>query len=454
MNTTPEESFEWQKQPQAEALVRELIAAFCARSAAARRLRERMLLETGTRLSDWVDFAAPPRQAFDPGALGKAGFAFGEADGTPVAEHPRGMFPTIRLDEPSVWKLGMKVESVADFLNVNGVVDTTVEGAPYAALRMACIAREADAELWVVERHGQLGFAPGAPSATEVSAVLHHAEQFRCRRRRFDRDEEGIEHALKLITAAVEDLGYPRACDLFFAAERAYWESRNRAGRLQKARQDQLGLGWGNHDHHTYRSSREHFAGLIRVFEALGLFCRERFYAGFEAGWGAQILEHPACRIVVFADVDLSSEEVSCDFAHSGLAPRNVLGTIGLWCKLHGEALLQAGMHHLEAQFDFDAARAQLEREGIVTMAPFTDFAHLRQAFTQGEIWPVEPRRLKAARAAGFITDEQADKFAKQGALGSHLETLERNEGYKGFNRTGISQIIRRTDPRTKTVAA
>ena len=241
---------------------------------------------------------------------------------------------------------------------------------------------------------------------------------------------------------------------MFFAAERAYWESRNRAGRLQKERQDRLGLGWGNHDHHTYRSSREHFAGLIRVFEALGLLCRERFYAGIEAKWGAQVMEHPACRIVVFADVDLSPEEVSGDFAHSGLQPRSSLGTIGLWCALHGEALLQAGMHHLEAQFDFDAAREGLQRQGVMTMEPFTDFTHLRQAFTQGEMWSIEPSRLEAARAARFVTNDQAERFAVHGALGSHLEILERNEGYKGFNPTGISQIIRRTDPRTETVGA
>jgi hypothetical protein len=363
------------------------------------------------------------------------------------------MFPTIRLDG-SQWSLGVKVESVADFLNTNGVSDARVEGTPFAALRMARIAKESDAELWIVERHGQLGFTPRDVSSVEAGVVLHHAEAFRCRRRWFERDEEGIEHALKLINAGVGDLGHPRACDLFFAAERAYWESRNRAGRLQKTRQDRMGLGWGNHDHHTYRSSREHFAGLIGVFEALGLFCRERFHAGVEAGWGAQILEHPMCRIVVFADVDLSPEEVCGDFAHSRLEPRSSLGTIGLWCKLHGEALLQAGMHHLEAEFDFDAVRTHLQREAVNTMEPFTNFPHLRQAFTQGEMWPIEPSRLAAAKAAGFITDEQAERFAKHGALGSHLETLERNEGYKGFNRTGISQIIHRTDPRTKTVAA
>ena len=54
----------------------------------------------------------------------------------------------------------------------------------------------------------------------------------------------------------------------------------------------------------------------------------------------------------------------------------------------------------------------------------------------------------RAAVAAGRITPEQADRFRREGALGSHLEILERNDGYKGFNQTGISEIITRTDPR------
>ena len=85
---------------------------------------------------------------------------------------------------------------------------------------------------------------------------------------------------------AISDLGRDLTCDLFFAAEREYWQRKNRAAQVQKARQDKLGLGWANHDHHTYRSSREHFADLIAVHEKLGLVCRERFYAGKEAGWG------------------------------------------------------------------------------------------------------------------------------------------------------------------------
>jgi hypothetical protein len=187
---------------------------------------------------------------------------------------------------------------------------------------------------------------------------------------------------------------------------------------------------------------------LIRLLENLGMICRERFYGGAQAGWGAQVLEQPATGIVVFADVDLTAEELQGDFAHDGLDPRSELGTVGLWCALHGEAMLRAGMHHLECQFEFDAARRQLADEGIDTMPPFTDLPHLKQAFTQGEIWPLAAERIEQALEDRFITPEQAMQFQAKGAIGSHLEVLERGGGYKGFNQSGISDIIRGTDPR------
>jgi hypothetical protein len=81
-------------------------------------------------------------------------------------------------------------------------------------------------------------------------------------------------------------------------------------------------------------------------------------------------------------------------------------------------------------------------------MAPFTDFPFLKQAFTKGEVWPVQPRRVERLLSQGRISEEQAARFRREGALGSHLEILERNDGYKGFNQTGISEIITRTDPR------
>src|SRR5918996_135637 len=102
--------FEWQRQPRTEKLVRGLVAEFCAKSAAARQLGQRMLRETGTRFVDWVDFLTPSPEALDREALVAVGFAFRERDDTPVAEHPGGMFPTIRLDGRRGWSLGLKIE--------------------------------------------------------------------------------------------------------------------------------------------------------------------------------------------------------------------------------------------------------------------------------------------------------------------------------------------------------
>jgi hypothetical protein len=153
--------------------------------------------------------------------------------------------------------------------------------------------------------------------------------------------------------------------------------------------------------------------------------------------------------IVIFADVDLSPEELFLDFAHNPLPPRQLMGTVGLWCALHGEAFLQAGMHHLECQFDFESLKQQMETDGgIKVMKPFTDFPYLRQAFTEGERWPVAEERIAAVLATGQISPQQAEQIRRDGAIGSHLENLERNEGFKGFNQKGVSEIIAKTDPR------
>jgi hypothetical protein len=217
---------------------------------------------------------------------------------------------------------------------------------------------------------------------------------------------------------------------------------------MQKARQDSLGLGWANHDHHTFRSSRELFPVLIEILETFGFHPRERFYAGAEAGWGAQVMEQPVCRFAVFADVDLSPDEVEGDFAHRPLPPRTELGTVGLWCALHGDSMLSAGLHHLAGRFAFDEVAAGLDELGIKMMRPFSDFSYLQQAFTRGERWPIAPERLEHLVETGRIDERQREGFATGGAIGSHLENIQRGEGFKGFNQQTISDIIRRTDPR------
>lgn len=440
--------FDWQVYPEDAKLVSNLVDQVVSKIPAATGLASRVMSETGTRLIDWVDHFCLPETDNRVSQLSASGFASTVCDDEQLWKHVGGMFPAIRVGAFDAMRMAIKTDSVADFLFMHGV-DSKIDGQPVSQVRMARVAAADSNELWAIERHGSTAFRASDVSSTQIIAALHHSEAFLRRWRDFDTDLDGFDHAGELVRAAINDLGVDWACDLFFAAERRYWQSRNRAARVQKSRQDALGLGWANHDHHTYRSGRENFTHLISLLELLGFECRERFYGGAEAGWGAQVLEQPAAGIVVFADVDLTPTEVAGDFAHDGLAASTTLGTVGLWCKLHGEAILQAGMHHLECQFDFDASRKQLAAVGIKTMAPFTFFDHLKQAFTEGEVWQVGDHRIDAAVAEGLITESQATQFRNAGSIGSHLEILQRDQGYKGFNQTGISEIIRDTDPRT-----
>jgi hypothetical protein len=264
----------------------------------------------------------------------------------------------------------------------------------------------------------------------------------------FEDEYAGMRQTLRLAQALAREIGADLAAWIAFEAEREYWQKRTRAGQVQKARQDSLGLGWANQDHYAFRSSRRSFPLLIQILEALGFRPRERFYAGAEAGWGAQVMEQPVCRLAVFADVDLSPDEVDGDFAHRPLEDRDQLGTLGLWCALHGEAMLAAGPHHLAARLSFDSATAGLAEWGIATMRPFSALPYLRQAFTRGESWAVAMDRIERLLAAGRVSETLGAHFSEEGAIGSHLEIIQRREGFKGFNQQRVSDIIRRTDPR------
>ena len=447
-------AFQWEPQPEAGAWLGEVANDLLESLPWARQLADRLLHESGNRFADLIDtvFLAEGNSRLQE-ALGAGWEPSGEGDGHTVYDQPRGILPSIAV-APTVAGvvIELKVAGVVDFLVAHRLT-TAIEGRPGAPYRRSVVARGDGVALSVAERHGTRGYATsGGPDLADILAV---AESFRLRPRDFAEAAEGFAVAEGLIDDAIARIGRDYACDLFFDAEREYWTRRNRAARVQKARQDRLGIGWANHDHHTYRSGRAGFAPLVRVWEKLSLVCRERFYAGLAAGWGAQVMDHPVTRVVTFNDVDLSPAELQGDFSHDGLPPQDHLATIGLWCGLHGEAFLQAGMHHLECVFAFDALREQLEREeGVRIMKPFTDFAYLRQAFTEGERWTVSPDRIDVLLNQGLITPDQAARFLDEGAIGSHLENLERNDGFKGFNQNGVSEIIAATDPRRQAAQA
>lgn len=444
-NTVPHQSPVWEPQPQAAEWLARQTCRFLDRHPVAAGFAQLLLQKTGTRLNDWIDHL----HVDDPSGIEQTGYVR-EADGWWV--HPAALLPPVCVT--SVPRLLLRVDSVASFASANSWrFPVQITGEPGDPLRIAFAGETDQAEFGVIERRGCNVRNPPVPS-TDSERVLAEKihERLLLRPRKFACHDDAFSSLQILLEEATSAIGRDLACDLFFAAERQYWQGRNTVAQLQYSRQNSLGLGWGNHDHHTYRSSRVCFSRLIALFESLGFVCRERFYPGHGAGWGAQVMEHPICPIVIFADVDLTELELTGDFAHQWLAPADRLGTIGLWCGLHGEALFEAGMHHLECQFDFDAARVQLAASGSVSMKPFTDFPFLRQCFTEGERWPVASGRLQQLVAGGLITADQAAEFARNGAIGSHLEILERNDGYRGFNQTGITEIISRTDPRNNSM--
>jgi hypothetical protein len=448
--STPQ--FDWPLANNAEALLRRYLAGFEAQNSFARQLAKRMRDETGTDFFEWIDHLVVSPS--EKNALLEAGFVLDEQaetpDGEAVYENPRATLPRVLLragekQSPSV--IALRPEFVADFATAHNL-SAEIEGEPFSRYRRVVASEENGTRLEAVERHAYRGFVPAPLSAANRRGIVRAKELWQTRRRLCPNDVEGFRVASHILDQSLDLVGRDLSCEFFFAAERAYWESRNRAAQVQKRRQDQLGLGWGNHDHHTFRCSREHFVDLIQFLLKLGFQKRERYYAGAEAGWGAQISEQPIVGIVVFADVDLMPEETQIDFSTQKLPAASRLGTVGLWVGLHGESFLQAGMHHLEARFDFGLLRDQLKGCGINTMKPFSDFEFLRQAFTEGERWQVRPERAERLLSAKLITQQQFDSFIKDGAIGSHLENLQRHGGFKGFNQKSVSVVIAATDPR------
>ncbi len=435
----------WPRCTAAAALVNREISAIVNAHPFVHRLTG-ALAAIGVDITSIVDFIVIPSEHFHTEwevagyirqpSVTEMGFACPDAQLPTILVCPRATRP----------KLYLRVESLEAFLDANHIQGVATFGDPASDLRYSD-ELVTDSNCYLVQRTGTRGYS--IPDCTDVyaDAVTEVRNLFANRSRTGD-DLADTRFALQAFIKAEALVGNGRAVDEFFAAERDYWMTRNAAGRWQKQRQDSIGIGWANHDHHTYRSSREGFQGLIQLFLRMGFTLRERFYAGADAGWGAQIAEHPVSRVVIFADVDIKADELNTDFGMTALPPSDSLGTIGLWCALHGGAIGLAGMHHLEAEFIHTSVRDAYIHDGGDVMKPFTDIEVLWQAFTAPEMWQVSGDRLDKLVADGLLDYTSAEKFRSSGAPGSHLEILQRWDGFKGFNKTGISDIITKTDPR------
>ena len=444
-----ETGFYWERHAEAEQLCLDIIDICIQKNNAIARFNELLIKQTSSRMLDWADHLLWRDSQQTRTKLDKLGFVRQPDTTHPAFYHPGALLPSIVLTgNPAGSEAGvaLRVENIAEFLQVNGF-RAEIDGGSLSTYRRANIQRESDIDFLVVERVGTTGYEPVYPSDAYLRTFLDAVDA--CQRRlRMGDENEVFADAFRLVDWLKKQLGTDMGALIFCRAERGYWLSRNLAARMQHSRQSALGLGWGNQDHLTFRSSRNNFSRLVELFRRLGFQNRERFYAGAEAGWGAQVMENPIARITLFLDVDLTPEEVNTDFSKEELKPRDQLGTVGLWCALHGDSILRAGMHHVAARFDFERLFADLAPYGVKYMAPFSNFPYLKQAFSIAERWQVDSKPVDELIVRKSITREQGDQFLSQGAVGSHLENIQRREGYKGFNRKNVSAIIRETDPR------
>jgi len=402
---------------------------------------------TDTRLVDWLDHVILTQERVNIDELVGMGYIqWKDADSEDTVYHnPNSILPPLILRKGNTTAFALKTESLDEFKKTNDIPGQ-IEGQESGRYRILNVAANENDVLMAVERRGYNGFLTKEDEDTRE--YVKAMESFGRRNRDYSHEEDGYSELEDMINDMKATQETNRIADAFFRVDRQFWLEKNKAARFQKERQDAFGLGWANHDHHAFRSSRKNFPKLIKILELLGLEPREAFHAGKQAGWGAQVMENRTCGIVVFADVDMSPEERGEDFAHRKLQERAELGTIGLWVGLHGESMLQAGLHHLAIRCGFQGLKNSYEKKRVGVMAPFSDFPFLKQAFTKGEPWMAMDDRIIEMYKSKLINQEQFARFRESAVIGNHVEIIERNAGFAGFNQDSVSVIIKATDPR------
>jgi hypothetical protein len=427
--------WDWRPYPEAEEFIEGQINHFLGKSSYALDLSGRIERGTSTRFGDWIDHLLVPEAAVDLERIHEIGFR--EMPDAPMENaipyRVEGSdLPPIALGEKETHELALKVELIEDFKRIH-VPARKIEGEFASPFSRLVVKEEDGFILTAVERRGYDGFM--VQQGIDVPDYIKALNAFQSRPRLFEYDSKGMEYLALLIKDMLIELDTSRVADAFFRAERRYWETRNRAAQVQRAKQDGLGLGWANHDHHTFRSSRGRFRTLMRILQSLGMEPRERLHSESQPEWGSHLFEQRDCGVVVFADVDLDQDEMEMDIIQQGLDRSDELGTVGLWTGLHGESILQAGMHHLAVELNVDRAVADLNEQGVNMMEPSLNSPPLKRAFTEQEVWHPKRGRLEELLSQGYISIHQMKDFEEKGATGSCMEGIQREQGFKGFDR-------------------
>src|SRR4051812_16182551 len=114
------EAFHWSPQPQAAAIVRELVDDVLRRCPGAEALAQRMREQTATRFIDWVDALVVPGSPQLGDRLRAAGFVLRKRRGADTCfVHEGAIFPDIVMVPENRARVAIAVDSVADFCAAN-----------------------------------------------------------------------------------------------------------------------------------------------------------------------------------------------------------------------------------------------------------------------------------------------------------------------------------------------
>lgn len=421
--------------PDTEDFVGDLLREACESNDDVLMISEKIQEHTPTTLRDWIEsFTLSGALLYEIEELGYR--LRSTVYGQKLYVHPQGIFPVLRVFPGPVQVvrgITIKVESLSVFRYLSGFYGE-IDGTPGSGYSRILLSDKGGVLLFAAEKNSD-AWMPEDLETGEIQELLDARNLIVQRRRLFDPDENAWHSTERLIDRVLGLVGKDRCASLFLENERRFWEARNSPAKYMKSQQDKLGLGWGNHDHHTFRCRRRHFHSFIRLLKTMGFEYRNKILvrSSPEPGWGVLIMDHPGTGAVISADVDILPEEFEADFGNDELNDLEGFGPVGLWTALHGESILEAGMHHLGARYNYTALKEQLARVNIDIMEPFTDLPYFKQAYVHGERWFVTRMRLENLRKFPSIGEEDLNNIAANGVLGSFLECTHRAEGYRGF---------------------
>ncbi len=428
--------FDWKTYPETDVLIEQHIEEACAANEDIRAFSTRISALTATSFKEWVESITLSGALLYE--LERLGFVLQKTFyGQKLFVHPRGSFPALRVfpgPVPVVRALTLKVESLSVFRFLSGYYGE-VDGTPGSNYSRIMLSDRGGILLFAAEKNGDVWMPEDLDSEGLMDLEQAHSLMNQ-RRRFFEAGEDGWKYTERLMDRVTSLVGRDRCASLFLEYERRYWEARNSTARFLKARQDTMGLGWGNHDHHAFRSERASVTRFIRLMQTMGFRLRERFVSSLGTGrnlYGVQILEHSGIGALINVHVDLREEEKDFDFAARPLPVIRPAGDVTLWTGMYGESIFEAGLYHLGAKYDYWSLKELLNGVRIEVREPDSESPFLLRAAVHPENWFSTRLRQERLVANGSISPEEARKLSLEGSLGSFLECVHRVDGFKGF---------------------